>query len=195
VSFDDNLPPELQKYLPDRERSKRLRSAAGKVMRAFAQGIQPLGFTRRSTFFFKGATAYVVPFIHVHKYSFGPSFRVHACIRVLNDPTPFLGLNGIADSSYVAPFDFAEEPRSIAQCADEMVRYVRDVAEPWFGQRLEMLVEAEGLLGSAARQALREALAGQADAEAVTRSLGACIAGRKAARHLMQCRELTQLRH
>jgi hypothetical protein len=75
----------LAAYLAGRRDLKPIeRSNAGKVLRRFAKQLLPLGYRRKSTFFAREA-GHIIQFLHLHKFSFGPNFRMHVCIRVLNE--------------------------------------------------------------------------------------------------------------
>ncbi len=152
------------------------RANAGKVMRLFARELKQMGFTRKSTFFSRDAGP-IVQFLHVHKFSFAPSFRVHVCIRVLNDSRPYLGLLGITSDEYPG-FDsclnYGESPDSHEQCKNMLMRFICEVAEPWFKQQTpDALLQESSILPFEERTALQAALNRNANTHNVqlTRSL------------------------
>lgn len=159
-----------------RESKAAERSNAGKVLRKVAKQLKVRGFSRKSTFFSR-ERGHLIQFLHVHKFSFGPCFRVHVGLRVLNDSDPRLVLNGISSDGhahYRMSIEYANDEASMAKCVEEMLAYVSQVAEPWF-QRTSYAV----LLGGSSplypheRQALSAALKGESDENhiALSRSL------------------------
>jgi hypothetical protein len=152
------------------------RSGAGKVLRKVAKQLKVLGFARKSTFFWR-ERGHIIQFLHVHKFSFGPCFRVHACLRILNDSKPHHALNGISsddDAHYRMSIEYADDEASLARCADEMLSYVSKVAEPWFlAQSYRALLASNSHLYPHEREALSAALRGETDANhvALSRSL------------------------
>jgi len=152
---------------------KIVRANAGKIMRLFARDLKQLGYSRKGTFFSR-ETGAIAQFLHVHKFSFGPCYRIHACVRILNDSRPFLGLIGIASDDYDefrSTIDFDESPESIEHCRHIMARFVCEVAEPWFKQQTaEALIETSSILLPGDRAALKLALSGDVDDQNVQRS-------------------------
>lgn len=171
--MDDETRQELALH---RERKAIERSNAGKVLRKVAKHLKALGFARKSTFFAR-EKGHVIEFLHVHKFSFGPCFRVHACLRVLNDSKSHASLNGISsddDAHYRMSIEYGNDEESIAKCADEMLSYVSQVAEPWFqAQSHDVLLGSGSPLYPNEREALSAALKGESDASriALSRSL------------------------
>ena len=147
--------------------------------------LRELGFDRTKPTFFTRPRAQTVHFIHLHKYSFAPEFRVHLGIRVSNDAFPAAALNGPDSQPYVckgAPdgrvynFGFHLAPETLARCADEIAAYVRTVALPWFdawSDPRRLLTAPASPLDADARAALATALDAGPDPErvALTRSL------------------------
>ncbi len=151
------------------------RSNAGKVLRKFAKQLAP-EFSRKGTFFSR-ERGHLIQFLHVHKFSFGPCFRVHACLRVLNDSTSRLVLNGISsddDAHYRMSIEYGSDEASLSKCADEMTAYVSRIAKPWFlAQTYSALLGANSALYPDQRLALSAALRGDSDESrvALSRSL------------------------
>ena len=157
--------------------------------------LRELGFERTKPTFFTRSRAPVVHFIHLHKYSFAPDFRVHLGIRVSNDAFPAAALNGPDSHAYVckgAPggrvynFGFHLAPETFVRCADEIAAYVRTIALPWFeawSDTGRLLAAPDSPLDVDARAALAAALDAGPDAErvALTRRLLGAIQPRPAA--------------
>lgn len=152
------------------------RSNAGKVLRGFARQLKTRGYVRKSTFFAR-ERGHVIQFLHVHKFSFGPCFRVHACIRVLNDSRSHPVLNGISSDDhahYRMSIEFQNDEQSLNTCAEEMLSYVTQVVEPWFNQQTySALLGASSPLYPEEREALKAALSGESNEAniALSRSL------------------------
>ena len=112
-----------------------------------------------------------------YKFSFGPCFRVHACLRVLNESAPHASLSGISsdgDAHYRMSIEYGDDEASLTKCADEMCTYGSQVAEPWFlAQTYDVLLDNRSPLYPDQREALSAALRGESDANriALSRSL------------------------
>ena len=146
------------------------RSRTEKVRRLLRVALRELGFERTKTSFFTRCRVLTVQFIHLHKYSFAPEFRVHPGIRVSNDAFPAAALNGPDSHRYTckgAPggrvynFAFDAAPETFVRCADEIAAYVRTVALPWFdawSDPRHLLAASDSPLHADARAALAAAL-------------------------------------
>jgi len=171
---DEHIEPnDLPAFLAKRRELKRAeRSNAGKVLRRFAKGIAPSGYRRKSTFFAR-ETGHLIQFLRIHKFSFGPQFRMHVCLRVLKEPQSFVALQGI-DSGDFADYrrlSFEGNESSIIQCAERMAAFVSEVAEPWFAKwQEEALLRRNSPLYQDAREALAEARKGNSDPVNANRS-------------------------
>jgi hypothetical protein len=163
------------------ELTKLVRKRVEEISRAFTKELAPLGFERtRRTFWVRGheQTADV---IHIHRFgiSYGaPSnasvgFRLHLAIRVLNAPFPAIALNGPTsdeaprEGRYHLRFN-AESLDSFDRCAADLVRYVREIGEPWFSRFRDadaLLLDGESPLQDDDKAGLRAALNGQSVAE------------------------------
>jgi len=119
-----------------------------------------------------------VQFVHLHLFTYGPRFRVHWGIRVLNDTFPAPALNGLssydgwalASRKYV--FAFSSSPDTATTCADELAAFVSEVGVPWFESFAtpDVLLVPDGPLGHEAMLRLRLALEGQPDPVAIAAS-------------------------
>jgi hypothetical protein len=160
--------PEIRAFIEAQRAQKKLeRANAGKVMRRLAKKLKTLGFIRKSTWFARESGP-LVQFMHVHKFTFGPCFRLHWGIRVLNDSQHFVALSGPDESRGL---EYGPNEASVEQCVEAMYLLVAEVVEPWFTeQTTERLLEMDSYLSPSERDALRWALAGQVDHKAVKRS-------------------------
>ena len=111
------------------------RSSAGKVKRHFGKLLSEFGFKRTKPTFWTRPNATTIDFVHLHLYTFAPSFRVHCGVRALDDPFEAIALNGpSSNGAPLNPFDFDVSESSQESCANLMAGYVRD-QESWFSDQ------------------------------------------------------------
>ena len=131
------------------------------------------------TAFFTRASLPVIEFVHLHKFSFAPSFRVHVGIRVVNDPFVAVALNGPNSDEIVSPtgarydFQYCEDDESVDRCVSKIAEFVSNVAEPWFGlfrNRTLLISSPDSPLTAEARAALERALSGVLEERYVART-------------------------
>ena len=163
------------------------RSRADKVLRRLAHALAVHGFRRTKPTYFVRRRGVLVEFLHVHKYSFGPKFRMHMGLRVVTSPKDSTTLNGPASDNWRPTgstgcgrhyeLRFHRSDESVERCAQELAAFAVEVAEPWFQRWLDpvSLLGAESPLSVSEQLLLREALkAGATEASAATvASLGA----------------------
>ena len=161
------------------------RSNKDKVLRRLGKSLKVLGFIRSKPTFFVRVNGHVVEFIHIHKYTFGPTFRVHVCLRVINDPRDFIALLGISSDQYGrlnSPnekkynFSYHKTEESLQRCVENINQFVEEVAEPWFKKWEDydaLLNGDDSPLQEDERVALRASINGQAnpEREELTRAL------------------------
>lgn len=167
---------------PGSSEKKRESLDAQKVLRLLGKALAPLGFTRTKPSFFTRPGDLIVEFVHVHKYTFGPHFRIHLGLRVLNDAkADGMHLNGpqmdgvlpAGASRYTARFEYGKDAQSMAACAALMTDSVRLQAEPWFASMRptqQLLDSPESPLSLRSKDALRAALSGTFNAGAIAAS-------------------------
>jgi hypothetical protein len=141
---------------------------AQKVLRLLAQRLNSFGFARTKASFFTRSRPWVIEFVHVHKFRFGPAFRVHLGIRVRNEHFPAAHLNGPAAENFpvaargdpAVSFRFDSDPRSLDSCATAMAGFVEAEGLAWFEafRCPESLLSSESPLAPAAQTDLRRAL-------------------------------------
>ncbi|MBR7747086.1 hypothetical protein [Undibacterium baiyunense] len=131
----------LRPALPGSPEKKQESRDAQKVLRLLAGMLKPLGFERTKPTFFTRPGEYVIEFIHVHKYTFAASFRVHFGVRVRSDNHPAAGLNGPSSDGIPDPespgrrlydFDFTAEEVSWKRCANLMLECITKDGLSWF---------------------------------------------------------------
>lgn len=163
---------------------KAKRKLAEAVRKHFSRGLEPLAFARTKPTFWtrseasEGPRVQFVQFVHLHLFTFDPSFRVHLGVRILNDTFGALALNGLsshdgwalAARKYV--FGFSMSDGSTTKCADELVAFVAEVGVPWFESLAvpDALLASDSPLSDAEKASLRLALDGHADAAAIAAS-------------------------
>jgi hypothetical protein len=161
--------------------SKAKRRLAEVIRRRFTGGLAPTGFLRTKPTFWVRPKSHRLEFVHLHLFTFAPSFRVHLGVRVLNDTFPAAALNGLSSADgFYGPrrefiFDFSEREESLEACVANLVRFVTAVGLPWFDRfsDTESLLASTSPLGPDGRAALREALDGRTrpEAEAASRKI------------------------
>jgi hypothetical protein len=114
----------------------------------------------------------VIQFLHIHKYTFGPYFRMHICIRVLNDPTATCTLSGTEERQLAkVDFEYGTDVAAIQACAEVMARFVADFAEPWFASwSNEALLSDTSFLWPIPRESLAAHIAGRPDEDNIRAS-------------------------
>jgi hypothetical protein len=155
--------------LPGSEEKKQESRDAQKVLRLLAKKLKPLGFERTKPTFFTRPGRYVLEFVHVHKFTFGPEFRVHFGVRVRSDQWAAAHLNGPDSDSIAHPeapgrrgYDFSFTPSnpSWELCSEAMLRCVSAEGKRWFEYFTNptMLLSSNSPLSAPAMTALKQEL-------------------------------------
>lgn len=175
-----------QPALPGSLEKKQESRDAQKVLRRFESRLKPLGFERTKPSFFVRPGRYVLEFLHVHKFSFAPSLRVHFGARVRSDDFSGSHLNGPCSDGIAEPgnpdrrrydFDYTTSEESWEQCAEAMLQCVLEEGSRWFATLEDqgVLLSANSPLSATAIDALRRELEQPSSAwvsEATRRALG-----------------------
>ena len=146
------------------------RTLTRRIVRAVAAQLADTGFVLTKPTYATCAGRFVTPFFHFHKFSFAPAFCIHVGLRVMNDESDFISLNG-PDEAHAGRFSEAES--AVDDCIDQMAQYCRGVGLPWIARRNEprrLLSVWRSPLDRAEKAALREALAGREVPEHVVQS-------------------------
>lgn len=111
-------------------------SNAEKVRRRAAKLLKEYGFLRTKSTFYTRILNDRVEFVHLHKFTFGPIFRVYVGIRFFCDSFDAVALNG-PDSDlhrYNKEFRmrFWNEEETLAICANDILNFVRTIGFDWF---------------------------------------------------------------
>jgi hypothetical protein len=155
--------------LPGTAEKKQESRDAQKVLRLLAKKLKPLGFERTKPTFFTRSGQYVLEFVHVHKFTFGPTFRVHFGVRVRSDNFVAAHLNGPDSGSIVDPampglrryrFSFTPNEASWESCAEAMLECVSTEGLRWFASLANptALLSSESPLSPSAISALQREL-------------------------------------
>lgn len=129
---------------------KQEKSGCEKVRGRLAKHLKKISFLRTKPSFFTRVRPYWIEFGYLHKFTFGPYFRVHFGIRILSDQNQGISLNGPDSNSirsilYHFPvslfldrrkydFKYGESLQSIEKCAQDMFIFWKKVGLPWFGR-------------------------------------------------------------
>ena len=153
--------------------AKRKRQLAESVLRLVTRNLAALGFERKKPAFWVQRQPHRLNFFHVHLFRFGPQFRVHCGIRILNDPFEAQALNGIDSDNFGCELSFAEDPASLDRCAGAIVQFCTEHGVRWFQKWADasaLLHNAESPLLPDQRKALSDALQGREDPKLVQAS-------------------------
>ncbi len=114
------------------------------IFKLYSEQVTSLGFTRLKTVWWERKADVIIQKIHIHKFSFTTSFRVHAAIHLEGFDEDVHWLNGMHshDGWYETrvlglplrrySFDYTESSSSWQPCADSLFEFTRDVLVPWF---------------------------------------------------------------
>lgn len=160
------MPPYAAPGSPEKKLESR---NAQKVARLLADKLKPLGFERTKTSIFTRPKPLVIEFVHIHKFSFEASFRVHFGVRVRTDNFPGAHLNGPSSDEMRDPEDpsrrrytlsFGQEAASWGACAEEILQCVLQEGSAWFAslESRDRLLSPSSPLTHEARLALQREL-------------------------------------
>lgn len=135
--MNDEMRPLAVPGSPEKKQEAR---DARKVLRLLAKRLRPLGFERTKPTFFVRPGNVLLEFVHVHKYTFGPRFRLHLGVRVRFDRFVGQALNGPAYDAAPGPsesgvqgrFNYRSDVEAIEACAESMAQTVETVGNEWF---------------------------------------------------------------
>ena len=142
------------------------RSLARRIIRSSFRSLREDGFVHSKPTFAVRPMEYIAAFVHVHKFSYGPMFRLHFGIRVLNDPFEAVALNGPA-LEHAGKYSTQEE--SIERCIGDLERFIRSEGLPWLARYsdIDVLLASKIPLKERDRVALKAHLAGNASTESI----------------------------
>lgn len=145
------------------------KSNCDKVLRRFTNHIKPLGFKRVKPSFWVRDKEHFVQFLHIHKYTFGPYFRIHTCIRPFNASFQAVALIGPTEKELQPDisFEYEEAKESVEQCATKMASFVQRYSESWYSKWSEpkSLLSCESPLDEGHKNELKQALEGNVNSQ------------------------------
>ena len=102
------------------------------VRRKVRDALKQFDFKKTKPSFYTRLLEDRIEFIHLHKFSFGPSFRVHTGIRFLIDNFEAVALNGIdSDSRREYNLRYHKSEESVDRCASEIFLFIENESFPW----------------------------------------------------------------
>jgi hypothetical protein len=146
------------------------RNIARRIVGAVARELEDLGFRQTKPTFVIRPGDIVTAFFHFHKFTFGPYFRIHLGVRVMNDTFVALALNG---PSHEHAGQYSEREEDIQQCIRNIVTYCRTEGLPWLHRWSDpktLLAAPDSPLHAEDQQALSNALAGRSNLAAIALS-------------------------
>lgn len=105
----------------------REQTLARRIVRTTARNMGPFGYALTKPTYICREYPYLIAFFHFHKFTFGPQFRVHFGLRVLNSGFPAPHLNG---SSFATDAYRADE-KSVRDCIQTLTEMVIRDGLPW----------------------------------------------------------------
>ena len=160
--------------------NKKLETAnAEKVKRKVANLLKEYGFKRTKKTFYTRVLDDRIEFIHIHKFTFGPLFRVHIGIRFLCDEFDAVALNGPDSDSYrnnnkSVSVKYWLEEESLDRCANEILEYIKEVGLIWlekWGNVDLLLTSAHSPLKGDMSEQYKKMVRGDGDVQVHQRSL------------------------
>ena len=137
------------------------RKLARKIVRGVAKEFRSRGFLHSKPTFIVRPFERFAQFVHFHKFTFGPNFRVHFGVRVMNDPFDAVALNGpaVERAGTYGP----DEEQSLA-CTRQLIALVEKEGLSWFSKLSsveELLKSSKSPLDDRDRRALLDDMSGQ----------------------------------
>jgi hypothetical protein len=157
------MPTNARPGSPEKKQESR---DAQKVLRLLAKKLRTFGFQRTKSTFFTRSSQHLLEFVHVHKFTFAPSFRVHFGLRVRSEDFPAAHLNGPSSDEMIDPanpgqrryrFEFGTGEESWELCAQEMYQCAAAEGLQWFKSMSDtaVLLSPASPLSAKAKEALR----------------------------------------
>lgn len=137
------------------------RRLARRIVRRVGKELRSRGFFHTKPTFLVRPFEYFAQFIQFHKFTYGPHFRVHLGIRVMNDPFDAVALNG---PSFEHAGSYETNEAETLVCTQRLVSLIEKEGLPWFSALSEIVGLMESPLSPVrdrVRQALAEDLSGK----------------------------------
>jgi hypothetical protein len=148
----------------------RERSLARKIVRRVATNMKPFGYTLTKPTFLCREYPQIIAFFHFHKFSFGPYFRVHFGIRVLNSSFVAQHLNG---PHFEDAYEYSENEESVSRLAQKLTELLIREGIPWVEEWLRperLVADSQSPLAQDEKSSLVSALRGQLNPEHISLS-------------------------
>jgi hypothetical protein len=146
------------------------RSLARKIVRQVATNMRPFGYRLTKPTFLCREYPQIIAFFHFHKFSFGPYFRVHFGIRVLNSSFVARALNG---PSFEDAEEYGEDDESVSRYVQKLSELLITEGIPWVEDWLSperLVAESRSPLAQDEKSNLLRALSGHANPEYISLS-------------------------
>ena len=116
------------------------------VFKCLSERLKPFSFTKRSTSWWQRKHNLIWQRIHIHKFTFANSFRVHSTIHVAGVEDEAVSLTGMHsnDGWFVRRrmgipvrrynFNFTDSTQSVTECGAELGDYIEECVIPWFDE-------------------------------------------------------------
>lgn len=172
----------------DSDTTKIVREGLERACKDFSSRVSALGFQRTKKMFWTRRHTLTVDIIHFHRsgssygtpINYSVDLRVNFAIRVLNDSSEVIALNGplsdptrLREGRYHLRFN-AKSNHMYERCLDDLIRFSEKQGEPWFikwGATSTLATEVDSPLTTVARECLISAQRDQIDEDCVRRSL------------------------
>ena len=144
----------------------RERNLARRIITSVAKNMRPFGYALTKPTFVCREYPHLAAFFHFHKYTFGPKFRVHFGLRVLNSAFPAPALNG----PMLNGGDYTDSEQSVRNCVQRLTELLIGDGLPWVEQWLapqKLISDSGSPLSEDDRASLRAALDKKADADCI----------------------------
>jgi len=104
-----------------------------KIQNQLGRELKELGFSHtKPTFFVRQTHRPWYEIIHLHKFSYASSFRVHIALRHEYDNFDAIALNGPNSEGYKNYYlDFSVDEYSQNNCVSEILKFVKEIGFEW----------------------------------------------------------------
>lgn len=118
-----------------------------KILKELSIQLKSIGFERYKSNFFLRKRNSAIQFIHLHKFTFSPEFRIHFGIKASNNDDSLFFLDGLDSSKYQCKnspndkkynFRFYKTEETIKRCVDNIFQFCLEVGEKWFEDNNEV---------------------------------------------------------
>ena len=141
------------------------------VFKRLTERLKLLRFTKRGTSWWQRKHGSLWQRVHIHKFTFAESFRVHSTIHIAGVEDEACSLTGIHsfDGWFERKrlgipvrrfkFEYDDSPESISKCAVELSDYIEQCVIPWFEEwedEKTLLTSSKSPLHDPQKQFLKE---------------------------------------